>query len=125
MLYTAAELSGHNDTGPNRVQKSHAEILKQFTEHLSEEELAYFKKWDSLIDMEADATQSSVTEAWLEKSEDRERATSKSISSLVYEMCEVDEGVSFIWLRRSDNSALQTPLSNFHHLNSGSYVSCC
>jgi len=111
------------------IKQTHAAILDRFTGHLEEEDLAYFRTWDRLIDLEADATsQQSVADAWLEKSEDRERDTGTCISSLVYhqqpsqlDTLPDDESVAFIVFQRSSNATLQTPFSSLN-VQKGCYV---
>lgn len=131
MLYATAEASTATNNLPYDVRKTHGEIVNRFTELLGESDFDYFLDWDRLIDLEADATHHSVAEAWLQKSEDREKATGKSISSLVYEEGATgvlapiasDDSIVNICLRRSADAGLQTSFSNLQ-LTQGSYVTC-
>jgi hypothetical protein len=135
MTYAAAG-SMNAEGNQKDVQRSHKDILEQYTGHLSDNELEYFRTWDRLIDLEADATKSSVAEAWLEKSEDLERRNGKSISSLTYiprilqqnersqeEGLQEEQLVAFIVFERSTSSVLRTPLSKLK-LQSGTFVTC-
>jgi hypothetical protein len=130
MTYAAAG-SLNAEGNQKDVQRSHKDILEQYTGHLSDNELEYFRTWDRLIDLEADATKSSVAEAWLEKSEDLERRNGKSISSLSFiprilqqnERSQEEQSVAFIVFERSTSSVLRTPLSKLK-LQSGTFVTC-
>ena len=130
MVYAAAGSQARAHNNNVGILESHSGVLAQYTSHLREEELAYFRTWDRLIDLEADATQHSVAEAWLESSEIRENSTGKCISSLVYQTLSsqvagrsVDDSVAFIKMNRSRNSNLRTPLSSLQ-LQKGCYVAC-
>ena len=130
IMYATAEASSPTDMRPYDVRKTHSELVQRFTAQLNEKDFEYFLEWDRLIDMEADATRHSVAEAWLQKSYDRERASGKSISSLVYDSDSAsvgsnpdDDSVAFIYLKRSNDSVLRTPLSDLH-LPKGTYVTC-
>jgi hypothetical protein len=105
------------DQRPSIVDKE--ELRKKFTGHLTKEDFDYFAKWDNLIDLEADVSQSHAAEMWLTPSETREKDTGKCISSLVFENTApppedgLDESsFTIISFRRSPEAALQTPLAH-------------
>jgi hypothetical protein len=121
MLYAASHST-------EDVRKSHKEVLEIHTGQLNEQDLEYFRTWDRLIDLEADATQSSVAEAWLERSEARERRTARCISSLVYagqvsKANNCDDTPAFLVFKRSEASSLRTPFSALQ-IKNGSYIIC-
>lgn len=63
---------------------THRKLLDKFTSQLTETDLDYFRKWDRLIDLEVDADNRSVTEAWLQSSLDREISTGRCISQVQF-----------------------------------------
>lgn len=115
-MYTGAAHSFSKQDGPD---VSHRELLHHFTGHLSPEEYEYFTKWDRLIDLEADASGSLISKAWLMEAKDRENKLSNCVSSLVFApeasspQAVFDESwFADIAFRRSELSNTQTPLSN-------------
>lgn len=104
------------------LQKSHGALLRHFTGHLNEKEIAFFKQWDRLIDLEAKASNQNVTKAWLMNSVDREKLTAKCISSLVVcdmesfgqhviEQNQENKDSFIVKLRRSEDSLVTTALN--------------
>jgi len=77
MLYaasdSAAELDGHSD------------LLVQFTGHLKSDDLDYFRKWDRLIDIEADSSTTKTSTSWLVNSHAREMENGESISGIIFD----------------------------------------
>lgn len=92
MLYAASE-------APTGTQ-SHLELMKKFTAHLGEEDHEYFRTWDRLIDIEADASNRNATTAWLLDASRREKETGDSASGLVF-----DKGGSTL-MGKNSSSAL-------------------
>lgn len=93
--------------------------MHHFTGHLVAEEFEYFTRWDRLVDIEADAGASMIAKAWLVGSDEREKGTSKSISSLVFDPqgssaeAVFDESwYATVAFRRNSSSIIQTPLTN-------------
>jgi hypothetical protein len=116
MMYAAAAQSYSKHDG---TDVSHRELLQHFTSHLSDEEYEYFTKWDRLIDLEADASGSLISRAWLMESDDREKKLSNCVSSLTFApevsspQAVFDESwFADIAFRRSTASNIQTPLSS-------------
>jgi hypothetical protein len=125
MTYAAAG-SLNAEGNQKDVLRSHKDLIEQYTGHLTSKELEYFRTWDRLIDLEANATQNSVAEAWLEKSEALERRNGKCVSSLAYIpqfSSGEEQSVAFIVFERSTSSVLRTPLSKLQ-LPSGTFVTC-
>jgi len=116
MLY-AASGSATDVTG-------HHELLSQFTGHLKEVDLAYFRKWDRLIDIEADASKSKDSVAWLIDSRLREIDNGESISGLFFDAhasYEIEHFRALICFRRKAEAYSQSSLNNLN-LSPGSYV---
>jgi hypothetical protein len=67
------------------ARESHSDLIKRYTGHLLPEDLEYFSRWDRLIDLEADASRSLITETWLERSEKREEKSGNCISRLQFD----------------------------------------
>ena len=67
MLYAASE----NES--STVRDSHKNLMSKFTGHLKEDEIAYFRKWDRLIDLEAHASNRNVATSWLKDSQRLEK----------------------------------------------------
>ena len=119
MMYAASALNSKSLRDESIIQ-THGDLLTQFTGHISMEDIEYFTEWDRLIDLEADATQSQIAKSWLIESETRERETAKCISSVVFDSSgsvkKASSGDSqdyaILSFRRSEQSKLQTPLSN-------------
>lgn len=132
MTYAAAELKASSSTQVQGVDKTHGQLLQHFTAHLSDEYLQYFQEWDRLIDLEADASSSMTTKAWLQESQKQEKATGKCISSLILAEMETvmanagantanDHRSAFVVLTRASDSAITTPLSRLN-IECGSHV---
>jgi hypothetical protein len=133
MTYAAAEIKAVSSTSFQGVDKSHGKLLHRFTSHLSQEDLQYFQDWDRLIDLEADASTFMTTTAWLQCSQDQEKASGKCLSSMVLDEVSTmmanasdpdtanDHRSALIVLERSNDSALTTPLSRLN-VESGSHV---
>ena len=118
MVYTAAELvCGQKQEEGREIERTHGELLQTYTRHLTPEDLAYFREWDRLIDLEADASSHSAATAWLRDSKQRERESGSSIAALVFvgvDPGSQDDG-SYILLsfRRSPASGMS---ESFSHL---------
>jgi hypothetical protein len=115
MLYAAAEVEDPKD--PNwEVGRTHGDLVDKFTGNLQESDISYFREWDRLIDLEADASSRNMATAWLTDSRDREREKGESISSLVFDHPEpspTKEGSHvLIAFRRSESSHSQTSLES-------------
>lgn len=116
MMYAGASRS----TDTVGVEDStHRDLLQHFTGHLSREEFDYFTRWDRLIDLEADASDSLISRSWLLDSQQQETKTALCVSSLIFDEHEsspdaiFDESwSSIIGFRRSLTSIISTPLSN-------------
>lgn len=133
MTYAAAELKAAPSTSFQGVDKSHGKLLHRLTGHLNHEDLQYFLDWDRLIDLEADASTFMTTTAWLQCSQEQEKASGKCISSMVLDEVStmmanasdsetaIDHRSALIVLERSNDSVLTTPLSRLN-FESGSYV---
>ena len=109
MLYAAS--------GSATDVNSHQEILSQFTGHLKEEDLAYFNKWERLIDIEADSSNSTASAAWLVDSRLRERDNGESISGLIMDAhasYAVDHSRALICFRRNVEEYSQSSLDNLN-----------
>ena len=117
MLYAATErlsIESHSNAG---IERSHRDLLSQYTGHLNERDLKFFNDWDRLIDLEADATSHHTAKAWLIESARRESDTGESVSALVFELAESssfcdEESQALIVFRRSSTSPILTPFSN-------------
>jgi hypothetical protein len=114
-MYLAAS---HSSLQMSDTNHSHRDLLHHFTGHLVDEEFQYFIHWDRLIDLEADASTSLIARTWLLDSDDRERDSSKCVSSLVFDptascaQAVFDESwFARIVFQRSLSSPLKTPLS--------------
>jgi DNA replication ATP-dependent helicase Dna2 len=112
MLYAAAET--RNKTDPNWLTgRSHADLLAKFTGNLQESDMEYFRKWDRLIDLEADASSRNMATAWLTDSHSREKERGESVSGLVFDHPEpspTQEGSRLlIAFRRGGSSPSQAP----------------
>jgi hypothetical protein len=133
MTYAAAEMKAAPSTSFQGVDKSHGKLLHRFTGHLNDEDLQYFQDWDRLIDLEADASTFMTTTAWLQCSQEQEKASGKCISSMVLDEVSTmmanasdsetatDHRSALIVLERSNDSVLTTPLSRLN-VESGSHV---
>lgn len=119
MLYAATANLSLQPNDMDLVGKSHKDLLQQFAGHLSREDFAYFSKWDRLVDLEAHAESFLPAKTWLVPSDEREKETAKSITSLEFDdsSCSsqaCSDGTSFALLsfRRCTSSSIQTPLSS-------------
>ena len=119
MVYAGAAARRSDDPRDASVVQTHKELLESFTGNLSDDDIAYFQKWDRLIDLEADAGYSNKAEAWLVPSAEREETTSKCISSLCFDPTTSssdalfdDTAAATISFKRSSTSPLETPLQN-------------
>jgi hypothetical protein len=127
-MYASAARSSMADGELDMVGKTHAELLQQTTGHLTADDYTYFQKWDRLVDIEADIVVSSAAEAWLIGSEDREKATSKTISRMTFdavpaadEVTLEDSRLVLLSFQRSVDSTCRTPLANLG-LEKGCYA---
>ena len=68
------------------VVEGHKTLLSKFTGHLKEEDLAYFRKWDKLIDIEVGGSNSKTSDAWLVNSRLLEINNGETISGLTVDM---------------------------------------
>lgn len=139
MMYAKTEQSASASPINTRLDKTHGKLLKHFTGHLNEDAMTYFRDWDHLIDLEADASSHSPAEAWLVNSVEREKVSGKCISSLVFDeigsmvintpapgssqnnLAGFLNSTAVIRLQRASNSVLSTPLSNLK-IEKGSHV---
>jgi len=133
MTYAAAELKASSSAAIQGVDKSHGKLLHHFTGHLGEESFRYFQDWDRLIDLEADASTSMTTQAWLQSSQEQEKASGKCISSLLLDEVATmmanasdsnaanDHHSALVVMHRAPDSALTTPLSRLN-IERGSHV---
>lgn len=119
MTYARARLISEESSV---AREGHSELMNRFTGHLLPEDLEYFARWDRLIDLEADASRSLITETWLVPSEKREEKTGKCISRLQFDIAKstscTSKGGSSATLsfRRSRCSTLHSQL-NFRNLS--------
>lgn len=96
MLYAASE----NES--STVRDSHKDLMSKFTGHLKEDEIAYFRKWDRLIDLEAHASNRNVATSWLRDSQRLEKEKGEVASSLIYERPEPLQGSRILIVFRRD-----------------------
>ncbi|KAL7558601.1 hypothetical protein ACA910_001301 [Epithemia clementina (nom. ined.)] len=98
----------------NSIYKKHGELIEKASGHLSGKDFEYFQKWDRLIDLEVHCTTISSANSWLIPSSERERATGKCVSALVFEAVELSSPTqsspSIVRLKRSHSSTLTTSL---------------
>ena len=87
-MYAATERSSSESHSIVGIERSHKDLLSEYTGHLKAEDFNYFKDWDRLIDLEADATSHLTAKAWLIESARRESNTGESVSALVFELAE-------------------------------------
>lgn len=125
-MYASAGMTQQSAKERNSILSTHQSLLESFTGHLKEEDYAYFKKFDHLIDLEADCGQYTPASAWLVPSEARERDTAKTISSLIFDSAcssypENQMARATIFLRRCPTSSMQTSLQELG-FESGSHV---
>jgi DNA replication ATP-dependent helicase Dna2 len=121
MLY--AGVSDAFDVGSlaGSIQHTHKDLLGRFTGNLGQEDLAYFMKWDRLVDLEAQANANQISDAWLVDSLEREKTTLRSMSSLDLipmnngEARQVSDGTTvLISFQRSHLSSQQMSLENLN-----------
>lgn len=78
MLYAASN--------PKDDLESHRNLLLQFTGHLEKEDLEYFRKWDRLIDIEAESSNSRATSTQgLLNPSIRQKEIGESISEIIFD----------------------------------------
>ena len=122
MMYLASDTNNAKHVVPsNNLQKSHGQLLNHFTGHLKPDDLNYFRDWDRLIDLEADATTHSTTISWLIPSPECEAELGTTVSSLVLDLSNPHEQASIennndvdVNARRSKESPL---VADFTSLN--------
>jgi len=114
------------------IEKSHAPLFHHYTDHLSATDLKYFREWDRLIDLEANASKHNLFKNWLTSSKDLEKSSGRCISGLEFDdnffhlnstpKKHIQSGLSFlVKFFRSPNSPHSTPLSNLN-IDVGSQV---
>eukprot|EP00559_Dactyliosolen_fragilissimus_P001342 CAMPEP_0184867600 /NCGR_PEP_ID=MMETSP0580-20130426/27217_1 /TAXON_ID=1118495 /ORGANISM="Dactyliosolen fragilissimus" /LENGTH=1622 /DNA_ID=CAMNT_0027367987 /DNA_START=91 /DNA_END=4956 /DNA_ORIENTATION=+ len=124
MLYAKAEIQLRRTSGHYNVANTHENLLKHFTEHLTETDLEYFRKWDMLIDLESKSSNQEINKSWLVNPVKREKQTGKCISHLEVEdrtlkgerhLCYEDLETTLVDVsfKRSDCALTKTHL---HHL---------
>ena len=87
--------------------------MSKFTGQLQEDDLAYFRDWDRLIDLEAHDSNYLVATAWLTESLEREKQKGESVSRLEFGGAEPGQGSRvLIRFRRSGLSPSQSPLES-------------
>ncbi|CAJ1969202.1 unnamed protein product [Cylindrotheca closterium] len=122
MVYAATEPKTLSD--PNwAIGVSHAALLSRFIGQLHDSDLDYFRNWDRLIDVEADASNQLMTTAWLSEAQKREREGRDSVSGLIYVQAEPDPNQDHVLLtfQRAPFSLSQSPLDDLA-LSKGSHV---
>lgn len=67
-------------------QDRHEDLLNQYSSHLSNSEISYFRKWMRLVDYEAHTSSALVSQAWLHQSMDREKSCGKTLSEVVLDV---------------------------------------
>jgi DNA replication ATP-dependent helicase Dna2 len=109
MLYAASDSTADLE--------SHRDLLLQFTGHLKDEDLEYFRKWDRLIDIEAESSNTKASTPWLVDSRIRERENGESISGMIFEIdssYKVGTSRALVCFRRKTDTGSQ---SSFENLN--------
>jgi len=86
------------------------QMLQEHCSHLSKQELDFFIKWDGLVDVEAHASQTLISETWLRDAKTIEQESGKCISQLEVVTASADDQ-DVLTLCRSSQSQLRTPLS--------------
>jgi DNA replication ATP-dependent helicase Dna2 len=128
MVHAAAEMTCGQNTNNERVlnfRESHGELLSTYTGHLTQEDLAYFREWDRLIDLEADASSHSAATAWLQDSRQRETESGSSIAALIFDGIhpgsQDDAAYLLISFSRSPSSGMSRSFSSLG-LTEGTHV---
>jgi DNA replication ATP-dependent helicase Dna2 len=109
MLYAASDSTANLE--------SHRDLLLQFTGHLKDEDLEYFRKWDRLIDIEAESSNTKASTPWLVDSRIREMEIGESISGMIFEThssYKVGTSRALVCFRRKTETCSQ---SSFENLN--------
>jgi hypothetical protein len=83
MVYAATNQSASVEGLENH---SHKDLLQQYAGHMTKEDVAYFLKWDHLIDLEAHSQSTSITECWLTPADELERNASSTLSAMVFDI---------------------------------------
>ncbi len=65
--------------------KNHRDLISRFVGHLNEDDIEYFRKWDRLIDIEAESSRSSSSTPWLSKARVRNDGIKESISGMIFD----------------------------------------
>ena len=129
MMYYASDANNAPQHAPSRgVYRSHGQLLNHFTGHLEPDDLNYFRDWDRLMDLEADATIRLTTSSWLMDSMDGEAESGTTVSSLILELGAIgeqsgteDKQTVNIVARRSKDSPLATHFTSMN-IESGNHV---
>lgn len=124
ILYAASETNNKND--PDWLTgRSHADLLVKFTGKLQESDLEYFRKWDRLIDLEADASSRNIAASWLTESHICEQENGESVSCLVFDHPEPsrteESSHVLIAFHRAKSSPTQAPFDKIA-LSSGCHI---
>ena len=88
-LYASVEGACGEKDGPI----AHPDLLQQYTNHLSNEEIEYFSIWDRLLDFEESAMVRPVAMKWLRSSTELETSSGRSASCLVVKKVEGIPGI--------------------------------
>lgn len=122
MVYAATEPTSLSD--PNwAIGNSHRELLSRFVGQLQDSDIEYFRNWDRLIDLEADASNQFMTTAWLTEADKREREGRDSVSGLIYVQAlpGPTDDLVLLAFQRAPFSISQSPLDDLA-LSQGSHV---
>ena len=65
--------------------RNHRDLISRFAGHLNEEDMEYFRKWDRLIDIEAESSRSGSSTPWLSKARVRGNGVEESISGMIFD----------------------------------------
>jgi hypothetical protein len=94
MLFASADIE-MNRTSPthdkfgitcNAVEQSHNHLLQHFVGHLGPQEVAYFREWDRMIDLEFDNySKAYLLKAWRQSSQDLQDKTRSTISDMIWD----------------------------------------
>ena len=121
MMYAASDIVNSTRTAHlSGMQKSHGHLLKHFSGHLELDDFKYFRDWDRLIDIEADATNHVVTTSWLTPSCEGESLSGATVTSLVLDLNDRREQnmgakpTKLVIARRSKDSPLKTLFTSLH-----------
>ena len=121
MMYAASDIVNSTRTAHlSGMQKSHGHLLKHFSGHLELDDFKYFRDWDRLIDIEADATNHVVTTSWLTPSCEGESLSGATVTSLVLDLNDRREQnmgakpTKLVIARRSKDSPFKTLFTSLH-----------